>query len=167
MAKQISWGFTGVDTAISGVTELDFPRGLVNFGDDFIVESQNGKEVILTHIRTPRTLPERFRIGRTTLSNIFAGTGVDPAVDSTKKGIQLLLQLTDVMSITDSVDATIRNDYPVSIHAVIKIPAIDDLTSTMVLTLLGRLVSGFFATGDLTATRLESLSRGALVPSDI
>lgn len=165
MAKVKSTGYT--DTPIAGVTELNFARGLVNFGSDFRVKSNSaGKEIILTNITCPPDRPEKVRIGYTDVANIYAGTGVEPSISApTKRGTQILAQITEVISVTDDADPEYRIDLPVSYHLVIKVPTSEFISGSDVLTGVGRLLSSLFDTGAVTATRLEAILRGALVPS--
>lgn len=164
MAKVKSFGYT--DTSIEGVTTLPFARGLVNFDADFSVKSNvAGKEVVLTNITSPPDRPEKFRIGYADVSNVYNGTGVEPSITApSKKGTQLLVQLTEVLSVTDDTDADYRLDLPISYHLVIKVPTSEYITSDDIVTGLGRLLSGLFDTGVSTTARLNSIRRGALVP---
>lgn len=166
MAKVITKNYT--DTAVSGVTSLTFPRAILNFGADFRVKQNQPNEVILTNITSPVDRPETIRVGWTNIANVYTGTGIEPSyVAPTKRGVSVLVQVTDIITVTDSVDADYRVDLPVSYHVVIKIPANENLTTTLIQEGLGRMVSGLFATGSTTLTRLESLIRGSLVPTDI
>lgn len=167
MAKVKSLGYT--DTTIQGVSELNFSRGLLNFEKDFRIKSNTaGKEIVLTNITSPVDRPEKLRIGYSEVANVYNGTGVEPTVSApTKKGTQILVQLTEVISVTDSADADYRLDLPVSYHVVIKVPTSEYVTSSDIVTGLGRLVSGLFDTGVSTTTRLDAILRGALVPSDL
>lgn len=167
MAKVVSLGYT--DTPINGVTELNFPRGLVNIDADFRVKSSTpGKEVVLTNVTSPVDRPEKVRLGFSEVSNIYAGTGVDPSVlASTKRGVQILAQVTEVLSVTDDTDPDYRIDLPVSYHLVIKVPASEYITGARVQAGIGRLLSGLFDTGVETTTRLEAILRGALMPTGV
>lgn len=166
MSKTVNVGYT--DTAISGVTELDLARGLVNYGADFRKKSETPGELVITNITTPVDRPERFRISCSDVANIYSGSDVDPsAYAPSKKGVSVLCQLTEVLSVTDTVDAAFRIDLPLSAHIVLKLPSSEYLTPAMVETLLGRLISGLYDTGSETTTRISALLRGSLAPSDI
>lgn len=167
MAKVKSNGYT--DTAIAGVSELSFARGLLNFGADFRVKSSvAGKEVVLTNITSPPDRPEKIRLGFTEVANAYAGSGVDvPVTAPTKRGTQILAQVTEVISVTDDSDPDYRLDLPVSYHLVIKVPTSEYITGSDVVTGLGRLLSSLFDTGAETTTRLNAILRGALTPSDV
>lgn len=166
MAKVVNVGYT--DTPISGVSSLNFPRGLVNFGADFRIKNDTGSELLVTNITSPVDRPEALRWAYTDVQDIYKGTNVDPSVYApSKRGLSLLAQVSETWSVTDSVDATFRVDLPVSAHIVLKIPASEFITAQMIQTLVGRLVSGIYDTGDLTTTRLNALMRGSLYPSDL
>lgn len=164
--KQVNLGYT--DTPIAGVTSLDLPRGLVNFGADFRSVSSVPGEVVLTNITCPTDRPENFRVGYTSVKDVYSGSAIDQSVYApSRKGISVVVQLTDTYSVTDSVDAEFRVDLPVSSHLVIKVPSSEYLTSEMVLAQVGRLMSGIFETGSETSDRLKAILRGSLTPSDI
>jgi len=166
MTKTVTTGYT--DTAIEGVSSLTFPRGLVNIDKDFRVKSNNGKEVVLTNVTSPIDRPENIRLAYTEVANIYSGTGIEPSVAApSKKGVSVLAQVTDVLSVADSADADYRIDLPLSAHLVIKVPASEYVTSAQVQTLIGRLLSGLFDTGSTSGTRLEAILRGSLVPSEL
>lgn len=167
MTKEVKQGYT--DTAISGVSSLTFPRGLLNIKADFRVKSNNnGKEVVLTNITSPIDRPENIRFAYTDIANIYSGTGIEPSIASpSKKGISLLAQITDVISISDTADADFRIDEPLSAHLVIKAPASEYVTSAQIQTLIGRLLSSLFDTGSTSGSRLEAMLRGSLLPSEL
>lgn len=167
MTTKVTKGYT--DTPINGVTALTFDRGLLNIGADFRVKSNDaGKEVVLTNLTSPIDRPEKIRIAYSEVANVYTGTGIDPSVSSpTKKGVSVLVQLTNVLTVTDSVDASYRRDYPISIHAVIKAPSSEFITADVIEENLGRLLSGLFDTGSTSTSRLESILRGSLVPSEL
>lgn len=167
MAKVVSLGYT--DTAIAGNPTLTFSRGAVNFGADFRVKTNTpGKEIVLTNITSPVDRPEKIRIGFSEVSNIYNGTGIEvPVTAPSKKGTQLLVQVTEILSVTDDTDPDYRLDLPVSYHLVIKVPTSEYITSDRVLAGVGRLVSGLYDTGSNTTARLDAILRGALLPSDL
>lgn len=166
MAKQISTNY--VDTAISGVSSLPFPRGLVNFGADWKVKVNEPEEAVLTNLTSPTSYPEKLRVGVSDVADVYKGAGLDPGVYApSRRGISVLGQLTEVWTVTDSVDATYQVALPVSAHLVIKVPNNENVTPAMVQTLIGRLVSGLYETGATDTIRLSALLRGSLIPSDL
>lgn len=166
MAKVINKGYT--DTPVSGVTSLTFPRAILNFKADFRVKSDQPNEVVLTNITSPVDRPEQIRVAFSNIANVYSGTTIESSVAApTKRGVSILCQVTDIISVTDSSDPDYRIDLPVSYHVVIKVPANENLTTTLIQEGLGRMISGLFDTGSTTLARLEALIRGSLVPSDL
>lgn len=166
MTKQISWGFT--DTPISGVSELKFDRGMLNFGADFRVKTQASSEAVLTNTTSPLDRPEKVRFARTEVKDIYANTDIDPSVYApSRKGLSIVAQVTEVLSVTDTNDAEYRVDLPVSAHLVLRTPANEHITPEIVFDVIGRLVSTLYDTGSSEASRLNALLRGSLLPTDI
>lgn len=166
MAKVVNKGYT--DTPVSGVTSLTFPRAILNFGADFRVKSNQPGEAVLANITSPVDRPETLRIAYSNIANVYAGTSIEPSlIAPTKRGVSVLAQVTDIISVTDDADPDYRIDLPVSYHVVIKIPANENLTPALIQEGLGRMVSALFDTGSTSLTRIQALIRGSLVPTDI
>lgn len=170
MAKTLSWGYT--DTPVSGVNSLTFPRAILNFSADFAQKENTSKssssELILTNITSPLDRAENIRYAYSTVNNVYSNTSIDAKVQSpNRKGVQLLAQVTDVATVTDSDDASYRVDLPISTHIVIKVPADALITGDIVQAHLGRVVSALFETGSTATTRIQKLLRGALEPADL
>lgn len=166
MSKSLSVGYT--DTPISGVTSLELARGLVNYKADFRVKTSVPNEAVLTNLTSPVDRPERFRVAFSEIANIYSGSGIDPTCYApSKKGVSILVQLTDIYSVSETNDPSYRVDLPVSAHLVIKVPANENITAATIQTLVGRMVSGLYETGSETTDRIASLVRGSLIPSDL
>lgn len=166
MAKVVNKGYT--DTPVEGVPSLTFPRAVLNFAADFRVKGNQPGEVVLANITSPVDRTEQIRIAFSNITNVYSGTSIEPSLAApTKRGISLLCQVTDIISVTDDTDPDYRIDLPVSYHLVIKVPANENLTTTLIQEGLGRMISGVFDTGSTTLTRLAALIRGSLVPSDL
>lgn len=166
MAKVISTGYT--DTPISGVTELAFARGLTNFKADFRVKENTTDNLVLVNLTSPVDRTEKFQWAFSEIKDIYANTSIDAsAYAPSKRGIKVLTKVTDVISVTDTTDAEYRVDLPISAHIVLTVPASEYVTSAMIETLLGRMVSGMYDTGSLTTARIAALVKGSLLPSDL
>jgi hypothetical protein len=167
MAKVTNNGYT--DTPVSGVASLTFPRAVLNIKQDFRVKSnKDGKEVVMTNITSPIDRPENIRLAYTDIANVYNGTGIEPSVAApTKKGVSILAQATEVLSVSDSADADFRVDLPVSAHLVIKVPASEYITPAVVQTLIGRLLSSLYDTGSTSDSRLAAILRGSLVSTEL
>lgn len=167
MAKTVDLGVT--DTPISGVSSLTFDRGLLNFKEDFRIKSnQNGKEVMLSNITSPIDRGESIRLAYNDINNIYSGTSIDPSVYSpTKRGISVLTQITNTLSVRDSSDPNFRVDLPISAHLVVKVPSSEFINAQQVEVLIGRLLSSLFDTGSTSESRLEAILRGSLLPTEL
>lgn len=166
MAKSIV--YNRIDTPISGVPSLTLPIGLVNYGADFRVKSNEPGEVVITNLTSPTDRPERFRFAMSDIKDIYRNTGIDPSLYSpSKRGISILGQLTDVWTVVDSADPSYDVALPMEAHIVMKIPASEYLTADMVLAFLGRTVNSLLETGVNNSNRLKALLRGSLLPLDM
>lgn len=166
MSKTVSYNFT--DTDISGVSSLNLQRGLVNFGADFKVKSNEPGEAIITNLTSPLSFPEKFRFGVSEVTDVYKGAGLDSSLFApSRRGVSILGQVTEVWTVSDSTDATYQVALPVSAHIVIKVPNNENITPLMVQTLIGRLLSGLYETGSTGTTRIAGLLRGSLLPQDV
>lgn len=166
MSQTISTGYT--DTAISGVTSLSFPRGLVNYKADFRVQKNGTNDVTLVNLTSPVDRSERFRFAISDIANIYTNSGIDPSVwAANRQGQSLLIQVSEVLSVTDSADPSYRVDLPMVCNITLKTPKSGLITSDMIMTLLGRAVSGVFETGSTSTDGLKRLEHGSLVPADL
>lgn len=166
MSQTINYGYT--DTAISGVSSLNFPRGLVNFGADFRVQKNATTDVTLVNLTSPIDRPEKFRFAISDIANVYTNTGIDPSVwGASRQGQSLLIQVSEVLSVTDSADPSYRVDLPVVCNITIKTPKTSLITPDYILALLGRAVSGAFETGLTTTSGIQRLEHGSLIPKDL
>lgn len=166
MAKVLSFNHT--DTPISGVTTNPVQVGLVNFGADFRVERITADEAVLTNMRSPLGDPEKFRHAFSTVTNVYSGTPIEPALRSQNtRGVRLLIQHTDIASITDSGDATFSMKVPFKVNITLETPANEYVTADHALSFLLRSIAGVLETGSNTAARLNAELRGSLLPADL
>lgn len=166
MAKSVNKNYT--DTPVSGVTSLSLPISVVNFGKDFRVKVNEPQEVIITNLTSPIDRPEKFRFAMSDIKDIYKNSGIDPNLFSpSKRGVSVLVQLTDTYTVTDSADPTHEVALPLEAHLVLKVPANEAVTTQMIVDFIGRLASGFFETGAVNPNRVKSLCRGSLLPADM
>lgn len=160
MAKAVSVGYTDTIATPKAVSIPD-----LDFASDFAAKSTKDGLVILTNITSPLDRPENLRFAYSEIANVYEGTKVDPSyLGTSKRGVSVLCQVTDIFSLTDSEDTAYRVDLPVSAHIVLRIPACEYITPDMAKALVLRAVSGLFATGAVTSSRIASLLRGSLEP---
>lgn len=166
MAQTINPGYT--DTAIAGVPSLTFPRGLVNYKADFRVQKNGTNDVTLVNLTSPVDRPERFRFAISDVANIYTNSGIDSSVwAANRQGQSLLIQVSEVYSVTDSTDPSFRVDLPIVCNITLKTPKSAFITTDVILSLLGRAVSGAFETGSTSTDGIKRLEHGSLVPVDL
>lgn len=93
-----SFGFTDSTT-----TKLQLSLPTLNYAKDYSVRTERADEVILTNTTSPLDQPETIRIAIQNVGNVYSGTPV--AIESqsvTKRGVQLLIQLNDILRVTPS-----------------------------------------------------------------
>jgi hypothetical protein len=163
MAKTINKGpvTTNETSLVTSAVGFDFDA-------DFRVKSNTPGEAKLVNTTTPIDRPEFMRFAYSEIKDIYNNTDIDDSVKAiSHKGVQILVQLTDVWSLTDDTDASYRVDLPVSAHLVIKVPACEYISSADVLSLANRMNGGLYDSQTMDSSRLQSLLRGALVPSGL
>lgn len=166
MTKNISWGYT--DTPVEGVSNLALKRPVLNFGENFRVKADKAGEVVISNLTSPLDRPEQFRFATSDIRDIYSSTDIDPSVYApSKRGVSLLAQMTETLSVTDSTDADFRIDLPVSAHLVIKVPASEHIDAKIVEDAVARLISSLYETGSDKLTRIDSMLRGSLTPRGI
>lgn len=154
----------------SVTTMLQLPIPTLSYAKDFSIRTERAEEIILTNTTSPLDQPETIRFAIQNVGNVYAGTPV--AVESqsvTKRGVQLLIQLNDILRVTPDEEATTCGcfapyDLPISAHIVLRVPLNSNVSADVALQVLKRNVAALFD-GDVTSARLNSMLRGALKPS--
>lgn len=165
MTKIINKGYN--DTPVETPVSLTLTREQVNFGEDFRVLRNTSDELWLTNITSPVDRPEKFRIARKEVSNVYQGTDISTSVHApSKKGVNLHLQLQQIVEVTDSANPEFLVHAPITTSITIKTPA-SYVDANMVLDSVERLLTGLFETNSVEPDRLASLLRGSLSPKDI
>lgn len=160
MAKTISKGYADTITATKNVAIPD-----LSYAVDFCKRTDDPGLAILANVTSPLDRTETVQIGYSEVKDVYKDQGIDPSVQAAShKGVQIMVKVSDVFSLTDSVDATYRVDLPVSAHVVIRVPACEYINASDIQSLAMRAVSGLFDTGAITTARLSNILKGALVP---
>lgn len=158
----------GTDTPISGVSSLTLERSIPNYGVDWRTKSDEPDEVVVTNMNSPVAFPEKFRVAASDINDIYKGTGIsNTLVSPVRGGRNVLVQLTEIWTVTDSADPTYNVALPVSAHVVLKVPNHPAIVANDVVALLGRLVSGLYDSGSEESSRIAAILRGSLKPSDM
>lgn len=155
-----SWNYS--DGATKDITIPD-----IDFSTFSRVTATSGDSVI-TNTASPVDRPETIRAALQNIANIYNGTEILPAYYAvSKSGKSLLLQVNDILTFTDANDASLRQDYPISAHLVVKFPTNVNVDASVIMTTVKRLLATAFATGKTDSSRLEALIRGSLEPTNI
>lgn len=166
MAKTLNMNFN--DTTVTGGTAVTLTLPQLNYGADFRVTKDDAGEAIITNITSPIDMPERFRFAHNAVPDVYKNTGIDPTMYyASRRGTQVLCQLTDVLSVTDTSAPDYLALLPVEAHIVIRVPNNDLISAEQVEATISRMLAGLYETTTGQQTRLRSLLRGALLPSSL
>lgn len=164
MAKTLNQNYT--DTAVTGGTQVKLSLPQLNWRTDFRVTRDDANEAKVTNLTSPLDQPEQFRFACSAISDVYRNAGIDPTLYyPSRRGTQVLCQLTDIYSVTDSADPSYLALLPLEAHLVIRIPNNDLITPQIVEALIERMLAGLYETDQGQYVRLSGLLRGALLPS--
>lgn len=165
MAKKLLPNFN--DTNISGTTPVEILLPTLNYAEDFRVRQDEADEAIVTNITCPIEAPEKIRWAHNDIKDVYKNAGIDPTLYyQSRRGTQILCQLTDVWNVIDDEVPEYLAALPVSAHMVIKIPNNELIDEQIVLATISRLIATLYeTTGSATKSRLRSLLRGSLLPT--
>lgn len=120
MAKVVS--YNEADTAITGASQ-NLTISALNYGADWVPTQTIAGQTQLSYVRTLPDAKSTIRYASTPIANIYTGSSVDASYQlPNKRGLSLLGQTTQVVTITDSADSTYRIDLPFSTHWVFRAP---------------------------------------------
>lgn len=166
MSLQLNYNRT--DTAIGGVSSLNLPLAILNYGADFVKEVDEPGEGILTNITSPVGLPERIRFAVSPVNDVYKNTGIDPTMWApTRRGVTVLVQVQNTWTVTDTDDPKFRIAFPITGHTVLRVPQNELITADVLKAFLGRVNDGFFNSGVVTSERISSLMRGSMLPAGL
>jgi len=155
------------DTAIaSAPTSITAP--MINWGADYIKSQNVPGSVVLAYNKAPIDAPQTVRFASTPIANIYQNTPVDPSYQlPQKRGLSLVAQLNQVVTVTDNADPSFRVDLPYSAHVVLRTPMSSFLTEAQIWSILTRAMSCLVdkqTVANPYEYRLKQLLRGGLVP---
>lgn len=167
MARILGTNYT--DTTLTGAKSTSLALPSLNYGADYRVVSDRPEEAVITNITSPLSSPERFRFAYQAVADVYKGSGVDPSLYlPSRKGAQILCQLTDVLPVTDADVPAFAAALPLSCHVVIKFPNNDLITASVLETYLKRMLAGLYDPAKATPIdRLLGIMRGSLLPTEL
>lgn len=164
MAKVLNVNYK--DTPVTGGTTVELQLPQLNYKSDFRVTKDDPSEAIIANLTSPLDQPERLRFAHNNVADVYRNTGIDPTLYwPSRRGTQILCQLTDVYSVTDAEAPSYMALLPLSAHLVIKVPNNDLISPQIVENLFERMLAGLYETTDGQYTRLQAMLRGALLPA--
>lgn len=162
----ISKGYT--DTSIDGAVQPTIARPVINFAEDFRVKKTTESELVLVNLTSPLDRTEKVRYSVQNVSNVYAGTDIDPSVHApVKRGVSLLVQRSATIAVSDSTQANSRIDLPVSFHIVAKVPVNEHIDASLIEDEIARTFSMMYETNSTDTSRINALLRGSLEPKDL
>lgn len=162
-----SLGFSYTDTTFGSPATLNLVRTNLNFGADFVEKERKSGESKITNITAANDQPEQIRIAYAPVKDVYANSGIDPAYHApSKKGFSLVVQLTTVGRVTESIDGSVY-DVPFSMHLVVKGPNDALVTSSVIEDQLKRLMSALYLENETGTDRLDQLIKGAVTPPEV
>lgn len=163
MAKVLSVNYA--DTPISGGVAPSITVPQLNYKADFRVLVDDPDEAKVTNITSPLDAPEKFRFAHNDVVDVYKNTGIDPTMYyQSRRGTQILCQLTDVYKVTDDADAAYLAMLPVEAHLVLRLPNNELITAAVANQVIGRMLAGLFDPSQPANSRMQALLRGALLP---
>lgn len=165
MSKTASLGYT--DTQSGGVSVQNFSRAQLN-PVDFIAIQKGDQKTVATNKTSPLDQPETIRCQSTDIKDIYAGTSIDPSVyNASRQGTSILVQVNDIVRVTDSVDTAFQVDLPLSAHIVVKVPKSSYITEAHVQAVISRALGLFYNVGTPDTTRIAAMLRGSMTPTGL
>lgn len=165
MAKTITTGPT--DTTVAGAQSLTIPVAL-NYGTDYRVLAKEPGNVVAINVTPVLDQPETLRFASRKVSNIYAGTDIDPsAFLPTRAGQDVLVQLRQTWAETDSGDVSYRKLIPMTANITLRVPSYANVTSDMVAAFAKRAFVALFEQGLNDSSGLNALMRGVLQKKDM
>lgn len=153
------------DTPVTGGTPVSLTLDTINFGTDWAVTSDNGKEAYITNLTCPLDAAEKFKFARMDVSNIYTNSGIDAnMMTPSRRGTSILCQLNSIYNVVDSENPALKWQLPMSCHVVIKVPNSELITADVIKGYLCRTLAGLFETDSSSSDRIAGMVRGALTP---
>jgi len=165
MSKVVTFGPNS--TPVEGLASLTLTMPPLNFLADYKEVDEGPGRVLYTDISSPREQPATLRIAQTSRANVYAGSTIDPMVFlPNKKGTDTIVELRQIVAVTDTEDSTFLEMFPVRIAVTTTYPDTSYLTANALESLLLQVVAAHFEQGAATVdSGLTLLSHGVVKKS--
>lgn len=140
---------------------------VINPSDDYALVEDEPTQCTLTNKSAPIDQGEKITFGCREIPTVASGLK-NYYPGRIQGGVQYQIKLDELLSVTDSADATFREDYPVVMYLTVRHPSVGVVSEELISSLLQRLVSSAYYTdgNGNTKCRLADLMRSALKPVD-
>lgn len=157
----ITNSFGYVDTTLAGAATPTFaPIPVINWNSDFSTKTESAGEIVLVNTTTPYDQNEKIRFGFSEISDVYKNSDLGIDQQSTSKaGVNILVQITENVKVTDSAIAGALAYLPLSAHLVLKVPKSAYIDDAMVATLIKRLIGSLYKNGTMD---IKPLLKGSL-----
>lgn len=160
----ISWNRTDSTATAVGSLKPD----TLNYAADFAKRASDTASLTIANLTGPADRVETIKYAYNRVANVYTGSTIDPsAFAQSKAGASVLVQVNDIVSVTDD-KTNMRVDLPLQAHVVVKVPLHEAVTSDVLDKLFARLVGACYEqSGTTPGPRLSALIRGAVTPKTL
>lgn len=140
-----------------------------NFSD-WAISDQAVDTITMANTADSLDTVETMKVTIQNVKNIYKNSDVPITEGATNSGVRLVVSLHGVWSEKDTSDSTLPVHYaPVACSITTVVPKWASVTSSDVLALIGRTLSGYFETDDTVSDpkRIAKMLRGIERPSDV
>lgn len=165
MSYTLDYGFTPATTTV----EHKLPVDVFKWSNDFNTKSATTSETILVNLTSPIDRTESIRVAASEVKNIYNGLGIDSDfyLPSTK-GVSILSQLRQTWKYSDPANPANPVYYlPFTAQLTLRVPQSEFVSADDVLKGIERLIGSLFDTESTSTSRLASLLRECVKPSDM
>lgn len=149
MAKVTTLGPNG--TPIGGLSTVTFPVAPLNYEADFLPIEDGAGRTVYTDITSPTDQPATVRLQVSSRPNVYVGSSIDAsAYLPNRKGVDIYVEAKNVVTVTDSEDASYLAQFPIRAALAVTCPQSVLVTDEMVEAMVARIVAALFGQGDAT-----------------
>lgn len=120
------------NTPVTGDTPFALSVDSLDWEGEFSLISEVPGKVVYGDRTAPVDRPANITIAQRSRANVYAGTSIDPSMYlPTKRGLDTLVEITQVLEVTDDQDTTYLKQVPVRLALTMTTPitsAVDDST---------------------------------------
>lgn len=159
MSYSNSFGYVDTKVSDAAIPTLA-PIPVINWSADFAVKTATPGEITLVNTTTPFDQTEKIRFGYSEVADIYKNSDLSSDQQSiSKTGVNVLVQVTENVKVTDSANPSFVQYLPLSAHIVLKVPKSAYIDDATVASLIQRLVGTLYEKGVMD---IKPLLKGSL-----